>query len=384
MFRIDHASNRITKLKQMKFGELGFTERNHLQEWLANQPDALGEELLIIQKEFDGFDDTKERLDLLALDKNGALVIIENKLDDSGRNVVWQCLKYASYCSTLSKTSIAEIYQKYLDKADPGKDAKTQICDFLGQEDFAEVVLNPGNDQRLIMVAAQFRKEVTSTVLWLLKHRVYVKCFRATPFQDGDALFLNIEQVIPLPEAEELMIGISEKETEEQSSERGQATRHLLRMEFWQKTLEALKRANFPLYANVGSTRDHWLNAGSGLSGVVYSMIFNKDEARVGIILARASKEENKALFDVLRARSTALDTAFGESLDWRRMEDKKVSIIEFGKPFDGHDKETWPEMIAWLVEHIQKLEAAFGPEINSLRSALRTQFPRESSSLSA
>jgi hypothetical protein len=29
----------------------------------------LGEELLIIQKEFDGFEDTNERLDLLALDK---------------------------------------------------------------------------------------------------------------------------------------------------------------------------------------------------------------------------------------------------------------------------------------------------------------------------
>lgn len=39
-----------------------------------------GEELLIIQKEFDGFDDTRERLDLLALDKDGNLVIIENKL----------------------------------------------------------------------------------------------------------------------------------------------------------------------------------------------------------------------------------------------------------------------------------------------------------------
>jgi len=75
-----------------------------------------GEELLIIQKEFSGFDDTKERLDLLALDKRGALAIVENKLDDSGRDVVWQCLKYASYCSTLSKTSIADIYQQYLDR----------------------------------------------------------------------------------------------------------------------------------------------------------------------------------------------------------------------------------------------------------------------------
>lgn len=43
------------------------------------------EELLIIQKEFDGFEDTRERLDLLALDKEGRLVLIENKLDDTGR-----------------------------------------------------------------------------------------------------------------------------------------------------------------------------------------------------------------------------------------------------------------------------------------------------------
>ncbi|GAM62057.1 putative inner membrane protein [Vibrio ishigakensis] len=82
-----------------------------MQEWLANQPDALGEELLIIQKEFDGFDDTRERLDLLAMNKDGNLVIIENKLDDTGRDVMWQALKYASYCSNLTKSQIVEIYQ---------------------------------------------------------------------------------------------------------------------------------------------------------------------------------------------------------------------------------------------------------------------------------
>jgi RecB family endonuclease NucS len=46
---------------------------------LAKTPEALGEELLIIQKEFDGFDNTCERLDLLAIDKDGNLVIIEKE-----------------------------------------------------------------------------------------------------------------------------------------------------------------------------------------------------------------------------------------------------------------------------------------------------------------
>ncbi len=110
MYLIDKKSNRINKIKRKTFVELGFRERDHLQEWLANEPSAFGEELLIIQKEFDGFSDTRERLDLLALDKEGNLVIIENKLDDSGRDVTWQALKYTSYCSSLSKEEIRQIY----------------------------------------------------------------------------------------------------------------------------------------------------------------------------------------------------------------------------------------------------------------------------------
>lgn len=378
MYRINEPLNRIVKVKEVSFSELGFKEREHLQEWLANQPDALGEELLVIQKEFAGFDDTKERLDLLAVDKSGRLVIIENKLDDSGKDVVWQALKYASYCSTLSSSRVAEIYQKYLDKCDPGKDARAQICEFLGQEDFGEVKLNPGTDQRLIMVAAQFRKEVTSTVLWLLKHRIHVKCFKATPFQDGGDLFLTVEQVIPLPEAEELMIGISEKEDEELSSERGQATRHQLRTDFWHATLEALTKASVDLYSNVSPSRDHWLNAGSGMGGVHYSMVFNRDEARVDFALSTRSKEANKALYDYLYARRAPIESAFGGELIWRRMDDKKVSLIECAAPFEGHNRESWPAMIDWLVENVRKMERAFDKEVPALRKVARSRLSNE------
>ena len=102
MYILDDSKVIIKKAQVCTFRELHLEERRHLQEWIANEPSSLGEELLIIQKEFDGFDDTRERLDLLALDKKGNLVIIENKLDDSGRDVTWQAIKYASYCSSLS------------------------------------------------------------------------------------------------------------------------------------------------------------------------------------------------------------------------------------------------------------------------------------------
>jgi RecB family endonuclease NucS len=110
MYRIDSEANRITPLAVKRFSELKISERNHLQEWLENAPEAFGEELLIIQKEFDGFDDTRERLDLFALDKDGNLVIIENKLDDSGRDVVWQAMKYASYCANLNRAQVMSFW----------------------------------------------------------------------------------------------------------------------------------------------------------------------------------------------------------------------------------------------------------------------------------
>jgi RecB family endonuclease NucS len=111
MFVIEKITNSIKALEPKSFLELGFKERAHLQEWIARNPEALGEKLLIIQKEFNGFNETNERLDLLALDKEGNIVVIENKLDDSGKDVTWQALKYAAYCSTLSKDQIEDIFQ---------------------------------------------------------------------------------------------------------------------------------------------------------------------------------------------------------------------------------------------------------------------------------
>ena len=157
MFRVDRTENRIAPLASRSFGELNLREREHLQEWLVHRPDALGEDLLIIQKEFDGFNETRERLDLLALDKQGNLVVIENKLDDSGRDVTWQALKYTAYVSGLTKAQIVTIYQQYLDRHCGGGNATANISEFLDVEDIEGTVLNPGNGQRMMFVAANFQ-----------------------------------------------------------------------------------------------------------------------------------------------------------------------------------------------------------------------------------
>lgn len=46
MFRIDKDDNSIKPLKARSFLELGFKERQNLQEWIAKYPSCLGEDLL--------------------------------------------------------------------------------------------------------------------------------------------------------------------------------------------------------------------------------------------------------------------------------------------------------------------------------------------------
>ena len=372
MYQINATTNELIELSAKRFAELGFKEREHLQEWLAKCPTALGEELLIIQKEFDGFDDTRERLDLLALDKDGNLVLIENKLDDSGKDVVWQSLKYASYCSALKKADIERIYQAYLDRYESGGKARELICDFLEIEDFSDVILNSGTEQRIKLVAANFRKEVTSTVLWLLQYDLRIQCYKATPFQHGENLFLNIEQIIPTPEAADFMIGITEKEKEEKQVKRTRSAADNIRSEFWKEALAGLQQAGVTLFQNVNPSRDHWLSTGSGLSGVPYSMIFSKNEARVEIYAGRSDKEENKQIFDTLHSNQQKIEERFGDKLEWQRLDTKKGCRIKYSKAFDGYNRENWPEMIAWLTEHIAKLEIAFRGPIGSSKKQLK------------
>lgn len=370
MFEIDQSQNSITRLRKRTFSELNLKEREHLQEWIAKEPNALGEELLIIQKEFDDFAGTKERLDLLALDKSGSLVVIENKLDDSGKDVIWQALKYVSYCSSLKTTEIVGIYQNYLDSQSVQKNAGTAICDFLDCKDIDEITLNEGTNQRMIFVAANFRREVTSTALWLISKGIDIKCVKVSPYSLGQKIFLEVSQIIPTKEAEDYMIGMSSKQNEERQTKKVLHRREELRQKFWQLMLAYFKQNNLTLYQNVNPTRDHWLNAGSGISGCVYQAIFSKTEVRADIYINGISKEKNKHLFDYLHENKATIETNFRKSLRWERLDDKIACRIRNARAFDGYNQETWPDMIEWIFEEMSKLEKTIKPILMSYKTS--------------
>jgi hypothetical protein len=369
MYLIDKSKNRINKIEQTTFKKEGFQERKHLQEWIANNPDCLQEPLLIIQKEFNGFSETNERLDLLALDKDGNLVIIENKLDDTGRDVMWQVIKYASYCSTLTPSEIIEIFQKFLDESGINDNAKDVIDEFL--EFNRDVVLNSDNSQRIFMVAGEYRKEVTSSVLWLINNGIRIKCFKATPFRLGDQLLLNMDLIIPIKESEQFVISMAKKSREKKGIQEENRVQSLDRKNFWLSYLNEINKVT-DLYKNVNAGNSAWIGAGCGHSSLSMNSVVTGKYAKIELYFNSGEKEYNKQLFDFLYLKKDEIEFQYGGELEWERMDDKVTCRIKSQlNDVSVFKNENHEVMIKFLCKSVPKFQKAFETSIEELKANL-------------
>jgi len=236
------------------------------------------------------------------------------------------------------------------------------------------VVLNPGNKQRLVLIAAHFRKEVTATVLWLLGQGVQAQCFQVVPYSFGEELFIDLRQIIPTAEAADYMIRLGAKESEAQSVESARKRSERLRHAFWTKALEELRARNVSRFENISPSKESWLSCGTGVAGCIYGLIMLTKKVRVELYLTRSASEENKWLFDRLAEERQELESRFGAKLEWMRLDEKKASRICYSHPFDGSDAEQWPEMIDWLCRHYVKLEEAFSKPLERLGQELKSR----------
>lgn len=355
MYIVDNKNNELIKVSKTTFKENGYRERQHLQEWISKDPSVFGEELLIIQKEFDGFADTRERLDLLALDKKGCLVIIENKLDDSGRDVTWQAIKYASYCSSLDTNNLIEIYQDYLDDQGIKKNAEKAIMDFLNKNDLN---LNQGeNTQRIFLVAAEFRKEVTSSVVWLRNYNIDISCFKVTPYKydkyDGE-IFIDFDKIIPLPETAEYQTKIANKERISESTK----NRHGQRSIFWREFIE-YNNQNKGIFANSRVTDERYLKKPiNTIRGASVELIIKHDGCRVEVYF-EGDKDTNKRNFDVLRKEETKLKQEI-PGLTWDDQPNNKSRRIYLESDYRYTEEKDRDLLFQYFLETSQKLMDVF------------------------
>lgn len=362
----------IEPLPETAFHEQGIKERSDLQRLLKTSIAVVALDVLVIAEEFSDWEDSKRRIDLLGVDRDANLVVIELKRDDDGGHMELQAIRYAAMVSTMTFARAAEVFQALLDKGGAKEEARGKLLAFLGwdeprEDDFAQ-------DVRIVLVAADFSKELTTAVLWLNERDLDIRCVRLKPFWDTDHTIVEAQQVVPLPEAQDYTVQLKQKG---QAVRQERAERELLRLAFWKELLPVAAKAT-PRFAGLSPGDDHWVAAASGLPGLRWSYLLWQNVAGGELYIDRGADGTtwNKAVFDYLHERRADIENTYGGKLTWYRLDDKRASRIMEESIQGGirSPREQWSKIRDEMIDSMQRLEKAIGPHLQAAVAKASTQ----------
>jgi hypothetical protein len=229
---VEIRDNSMQTLAKTSYAQANIQERKNLQHYLKRNFRLIDENVMIIGEEFNEWDDSQRRIDLLAVDKSGNLVVIELKRTEDGATAELQAVRYAAMVSSMSFERAVDVFQNYLDKNDLKNgearlNAREELLAFLDWDDPAGHLF--ADDVKMILISADFSKELTTSVLWLNDRDIEIRCFKIEPYKYGEnTILVNITQVIPLPEASEYQIKVKAKaeQRREQASQNKDYTKY--------------------------------------------------------------------------------------------------------------------------------------------------------------
>ena len=357
-------SDAFRPLSRASFADLKVRERDDLQRLLRSQIDVLGDDLYVLTEEFGDWDDSRRRIDLLAIDPQANLVVIELKRTNDGGHMELQAIRYASMISAMTFERAEQIHAEFLVRmGESAEEARTRMLTFLGWDEPDEENFAP--DVRIVLVSEDFGKELTTAVLWLRDRDIDIRCIRLRPYLDGEKRLVDVQQIIPLPEANEYQVQIREKE---QVGRKKRAERHDVRLKFWEGLI-AVARVRKTRHANIKPGAYHWLGASSGIRGLGLNYVIVQEYGVTELYIDRGDAAENKQIFDHLYAMKDEIEKSFGGTLQWERLDTKRACRIKYIVECGGYrsPEAQWPEIQSEMVDTMTKLEASIRPGLESL-----------------
>ena len=215
LYRVDEAGGSLTEIPETSLSGEGKLERYDLQRWLRDSPGVIEPDLFVLSEEYSDWDESNRSIDLLALDRDGRVVVAELKRD-AGAFMDLQAIRYAALVAHMTLDQAVAAHERYLQRRGMKADARQRIMEHLGGEGGDEPDIE-SRQPRILLVARDFPQELTTSVLWLNQAGLDIRCVRLLPYRLGGDLVLDVTQVIPLPEAEHYMIRIRGREAEQES-----------------------------------------------------------------------------------------------------------------------------------------------------------------------
>lgn len=336
----------------------GLKERQDIQRMLREQIAVLGDDLFVLAEEYGGWVDSNRRIDLLCLDSDANLVVVELKRDDAG-HMELQALRYAAMVARMTFAEAVDAHAEFRRRNGlEGDGAEAAILAFLrcgevSEESFAQSV-------RIVLASADFGKELTTAVLWLRDQGIDITCIRLSPCKLSDGrLLLDVQQIIPLPEAATFQTQIGLKR---QAERKDLSERHERRQAFW---TGLIAQPNAGVYKGKPPPVGGWIGGKTAFRGISLNLAIRKADCQAEIYIdkGRDAEAENNAVFDRLFDHRSEIETKFGGPLLWQRLENARACRI--AAPCEGGwlaPEAEWSGMQQALLAAAQRLHDAVTP----------------------
>lgn len=176
------------KLTPVEYSKLDVESR--LQDILCNDISIVDPSLMVIGREVRTA--YGKRIDILAMNPDGHLVVIELKRDKTPRDVVAQTLEYGSWVRELENDKIARIYSDYQQKCPDAAGGDSIDESFCKRFAVAEMPDELNETHELIIVASELDPQTERIVEYLaVEHRVNINAVFFRVFKDGDREYLT-------------------------------------------------------------------------------------------------------------------------------------------------------------------------------------------------
>ena len=219
----------ITRVPTTTLAQQRFRERQDLQRLLRKEIHIVAPDTLGLAEEYSEWGDRRRSIDLLCLDKNASLVVVELKRTEDGGHMELQALRYAAMISKMKFSQAIEAHSRYLGRI--GEDADSAEAAILRFLDWDAPQPEFARDVRIVLVSADFSKEITTSVIWLNERELDIRCVRMRPYDLEGRTLLDIEQILPVPEAEQYQVRLREKLAEVRESQ--EASSDWSRYDLW-------------------------------------------------------------------------------------------------------------------------------------------------------
>lgn len=272
-----------------------------------------------------------------------------------------QAIRYAAMVSSMNFEGATETLARWRNRANPDTDqAKQDILSFLGWDEPDEDSF--ARETRIILVSADFSKELTTSVMWLRdNYDLDVRCVRLKPYKLADGrVLLDIQQLIPLPEATDFQTKLGVKKLAERKN---RAERHDLRFRFWQRLL-AEAREKTDLHANRSPNDGNWVSGSTGRAGFDISYVARQRDSQAELWI-----HNDKDAFHQLEAQRDAIEAEFGSPLEWMDIEGKGARIRYVVDGGYRSPEEDWPRIHAELIDAMIRLDRTMRHRLHTIRS---------------